>query len=204
MRVDAWDGTDCEPLRAVEADIARSQIAESQVTYSNEGSTGNFTDNLGRARQYEAVQKSSLDWLATVRGRIGYTFNNRLMIYGTGGVAFVRHNEERKQMIGARIGAGQTPPTITTDSFLENASLTRTGFVIGGGAEYDLGNSWSLKGEYLLARFGEKEFVFPNAKAGVMIASNRPYPITSTVTDGRKLLSKVDIPMIKVGLNYRF
>src|SRR4051794_24265696 len=32
-------------------------------------------------------QKRSLDWFATVRGRLGYAFD-RLLVYGTGGVAF--------------------------------------------------------------------------------------------------------------------
>ena len=76
--------------------------------------------------------------------------------------------------------------------------------MLGGGAEYWLGQSWSLTGEYLLARFDEAEFGFPNARAGVMIANSSGYPATSGAVNGRKLISKVDIPMLKVGVSYRF
>lgn len=94
--------------------------------------------------------------------------------------------------------------TTTVQSFTETASATRLGFAIGGGAEYALGNNWSLKGEYMLARFDEKEFTFPNARAGVMIANSSNYPVTASTVTGRRLLSEVDISMLKVGLNYRF
>ena len=30
------------------------------------------------------------------------------------------------------------------------------------------------------------------------------YPITSNVVNGRKVISKVDIPMLRVGVNYKF
>ena len=83
--------------------------------------------------------------------------------------------------------------------------MTRTGYVLGGGAEFALSDSWSLTGEYLLARFDEVAISFPKATAGVMIANNNGgYPATSDVVNGRKLISKVDIPMIKIGLSYRF
>lgn len=56
----------------------------------------------------------------------------------------------------------------------------------------------------MLARFDEKEFTFPNARAGVMIANSSNYPVTASTVTGRRLLSEVDISMLKVGLNYRF
>lgn len=99
----------------------------------------------------------------------------------------------------------RAPPRVTTvAAFTENASVMRTGFAVGGGAEYALSNAWSLKGEYLLAHFDEAELRFPSARAGVMIANGYNYPVTSNTVAGRRLLSKVDIPMVRVGLNYRF
>lgn len=144
-------------ILGIEADIARSEIGGSQVAFAAEGSTGPYGDNLNRLRQFEAVQKSQIEWLSTVRGRLGYGFNDRPMVYATGG-----------------------------------------------GAEYALSNSWSLKGEYLLARFNDAELQFQNARAGVMIANGFGYPVTSNTVTGRRLLSKVEIPMVKVGVNYKF
>lgn len=82
--------------------------------------------------------------------------------------------------------------------------MTRASYVLGGGGEFSLNESWSVSGEYLLARFDDTEFSFPSARTGVMIANGSGYPVTSNVVNGRKLISKVDIPMVKVGVNYRF
>jgi hemoglobin/transferrin/lactoferrin receptor protein len=151
------------------------------------------------------VEKSSIPWISTVRGRLGYGFSDRLMVYATGGVAFMRQNEERTQFVGAKSAAGLfSPVNMTVAAFTESASVTRTGFAIGGGAEFALGSAWSLKGEYMLARFGEAELSFANARAGVMITNGYGYPVTSNTVTGRKLLSKVDIPMVRLGLSYRF
>lgn len=191
-------------VAGVAADMAKSEISGSQVTFANEGSSLLNSSNMFYARAFEAVQKSSIDWVATVRGRLGYAFNDRLMLYVTGGAAFMRQNEERTQYVGARSIPGCCSPIDSSvTAFTENASLTRTGYVIGGGGEFALNNSWSLTGEYLLARFDEAEFSFPQARAGVMIA-NTTYPVTSSVVNGRKLISKIDIPMVRVGVNYRF
>ena len=193
-------------VAGVAADIAKSTISGSQVTFANEGSTSNSNTNLFYARAFEAVQKSSIDWIATVRGRLGYAFNDRFMLYATGGVAFMRQNEERTQHVGFKTNGGNADPVDSSvAAFTENASLTRTGYVFGGGGEFALSNSWSVNGEFLLARFDETAFSFPNARAGVMIPNwNNTYPVTSNTVNGRKLISKVDIPMLRVGVNYRF
>lgn len=192
-------------VAGVAADIAKSEISGSQVTFANEGSVNRDSSNLFYARAFEAVQKSSIDWIATVRGRLGYAFNDRFMLYATGGVAFMRQNEERTQHVGFKTNGGNADPVDSSiAAFTENASLTRTGYVVGGGGEFALSDSWSVNGEFLLARFGETAFSFPNAKAGVMIDNFYGYPVTSNTVNGRKLVSKVDIPMIKVGVSYRF
>ncbi len=192
-------------VAGIEADIAKSEISGSQVTYATEGSSGPYGDNLFRLRQYEAVQKSDIGWLSTVRGRLGYGFSDRLMVYATAGAAFLRQSEDRTQYVGAKSTPGAFSPVNTTvAAFTENASITRTGFAIGGGAEFALGRAWSLKGEYLLAHFDEAELKFTNARAGVMIPNGSGYPVTSDTVTGRRLISKVDIPMVRVGVNYRF
>ncbi|MFT4118239.1 TonB-dependent receptor domain-containing protein [Bradyrhizobium sp.] len=192
-------------VAGIAADFAKSEISGSQVTFANEGSTDNNSSNLFYDRAFEAVQKSSIDWIATVRGRLGYAFNDRLMLYVTGGAAFMRQNEERTQYVATRSIPGCCSAVDSSlVAFTENAALTRTGYVLGGGGEFSLNKSWSVTGEYLLARFDEAKFSFPQARAGVMVANSFGNPVTSTVVSGRQLLSKVDIPMLRVGLNYRF
>ena len=69
-----------------------------------------------------------LDWLGTTRARVGFvaTPDNRLMIYGTGGVAY---------------GGGSAHLSVfdaTNGFFFDSGShsATRAGWTIGGGVEY--------------------------------------------------------------------
>ena len=68
-------------------------------------------------------------WLATVRGRVGYAFD-RILLYGTAGAAF------------GNIQTGLNPPS-TFDSSVE------AGWTIGAGLEYAFAQNWTAKIEYL-------------------------------------------------------
>jgi len=68
-------------------------------------------------------------WLATVRGRVGYAFD-RILLYGTGGAAF------------GNIQTGLNPPS-TFDSSVE------AGWTVGAGLELAFAQNWSAKVEYL-------------------------------------------------------
>jgi outer membrane immunogenic protein len=73
------------------------------------------------------------NWLATVRGRVGYTFG-RFLPYITGGVAF-----------------GDVKTSITG---LGDAHDTRAGWTVGGGLEASIAGPWSAKIEYLYVDLG--------------------------------------------------
>ena len=102
--------------------------------------------------------KASLDWLGTTRGRVGFvvTPDNRLMIYGTGGVAY------------AGGSANFSVYDSTTGSLWSgNPSSSRVGWVLGGGVEYAFTNNWTVRGEYLYADLGSSSFnSIGNAAAG--------------------------------------
>jgi outer membrane immunogenic protein len=68
-------------------------------------------------------------WLATVRGRVGYAFD-RILLYGTGGAAF------------GNIQTGLNPPS-TFDSSVE------AGWTVGAGLEFAFAQNWTAKVEYL-------------------------------------------------------
>jgi outer membrane immunogenic protein len=101
--------------------------------------TGNPTDN------FTANAHQSLDWLGTVRGRVGFvaTPDNRLMIYGTGGFAY---------------GGGSFHANFCdfNANFCWGGSSnpTRVGWTIGGGLEYALTNNWIIGAEYLYYNLG--------------------------------------------------
>jgi outer membrane immunogenic protein len=93
--------------------------------------------------------KASLDWLGTTRGRVGFvvTPDNRLMIYGTGGVAY-GGGSANFSVFDANTGAFWTG----------NPSSSRVGWTAGGGVEYAWTNNWTIKAEYLYADLGKSNF----------------------------------------------
>ena len=81
---------------------------------------------------------TEIDWLATVRGRVGVTFD-RFMIFGTGGLAV----------------AGVESQIENTSAFQVDDTLV--GWTAGGGVEYAFSDQWSAKVEYLHVDLGETD-----------------------------------------------
>jgi outer membrane immunogenic protein len=122
--------------------------------------------------------ESKLDWLSTVRGRLGYTFD-RLMVYGTGGLAV---GEVRNAMT---IGMSGIYPTHNWSS-----RETQLGWTAGGGAEYALTQNISLKAEYLYYDLGDRR---------VVATDSASFPGNSLSYDFNNRGS-----VAKGGINYRF
>ena len=86
-----------------------------------------------------SVCNTKQDWLGSIRGRIGYAGIDRVLVYATGGVAFTRYSFAE------------------TALFLQNwGSSSRTGWTVGGGAEYALTNNWIVGLQYSYYDFGTK------------------------------------------------
>ena len=68
----------------------------------------------------------------TVRGRVGYVFNNNWLVYGTGGVAWSYDQITRTQLAGAALPLG-------TD---ESTFLWRLGWAAGAGIELPVAPNW--------------------------------------------------------------
>ena len=89
-------------------------------------------------------------WISTLRGRVGYAFNNGWLIYATGGGAWARFDVNEYNTAGTLVGAD---------------SHTMSGGTVGGGIEWMFAPRWSAKAEYLYVRFSNKDFL--NGFAGV-------------------------------------
>jgi outer membrane immunogenic protein len=74
-----------------------------------------------------------MDWLWTLRGRIGLDMNG-WMPYVTGGYAMA---------------------DVSADNGNSSGSATVSGWTVGGGLEVKLDRNWSFKGEYLYVDVGE-------------------------------------------------
>jgi outer membrane immunogenic protein len=82
--------------------------------------------------------------IGTVRGRLGYALD-RVLIYGTGGVAFV--DQHGKMTADCQVGgcASSGSRSLTSANF----STIKTGWVAGVGAEWMLSPNWIVRSEYL-------------------------------------------------------
>lgn len=126
-----------------------------------------------------------MDWLGTLRLRVGFlpTADNRLMIYGTGGLAY-----------GGGRNFGSVVANGTALSWYGADSPTKTGWTIGGGVEYAITNNISLRGEYLYYNLGNQtETAVPNAAAAATLPG--VYVTTKTQLDGS---------IFRIAANYKF
>ena len=119
----------------VEAEIDGAGINGSATTAAIGGAT--------------ATVESTLDWVGTVRGRLGYSFGSTLL-YGTGGVAF---------------GGVHNKATLTSNLKGYDSSTTATGYTAGAGVEYAFNQAWSAKAEYQYIDLGTETYDVSNAAA---------------------------------------
>jgi opacity protein-like surface antigen len=92
---------------------------------------------------FTTSQSQQLQSLGTIRGRLGFTPIDDVLLYATGGLAF---------------GETQTSTNLTFaggGSYLGAHSDTAVGWAAGGGVEYALGPQWSIGGEFLYYDLGE-------------------------------------------------
>ncbi|TDR90084.1 outer membrane protein [Enterovirga rhinocerotis] len=160
-----------------EADIqAVSPVRDSRTV--DETKFGRF---LTAATTIETRQR--YDYLGTVRGRIGYLVLPNLLVFATGGIAYAN----RQSITWLDRAATTATPS---------RSVVKTGYVVGGGVEYALGQNWSVKGEGLFYDLGKT-----HARATV----TSPDPFFGRLTVGQVLETSRDRGIIgRIGLNYRF
>jgi outer membrane immunogenic protein len=116
----------------------------------------------------------SSHWLGTLRARLGIA-SDRLLFFGTGGLAVAR--------VQLYDGVGFNTSSNSTDQ-------TRSGWVVGGGAEWAFSRQWSLKSEYLYVNLGTITFNSLNSS----IFGPTPGLFSH----------RIDEQIARVGLNYRF
>jgi len=155
-----WQGGIFGPriVLGIEADIQGSDINEN-IYFLPVGVTASRSSEV------------NVDYFGTVRGRLGYTFDNAL-VYATGGFAYGGVNY--------RVHNGVNTVIYTNDN------TTETGYAAGGGLEYKLNSSWSIKAEYQYISLGSFDLRDPIVPA----AHARD--------------AEVDFHTVRAGLNYSF
>jgi outer membrane immunogenic protein len=89
---------------------------------------------------------AQIDWLATIRGRIGYLVSPDFLVYATGGLA----------LTNLTVSNSYTDNWVFNGGAIGNSSVTSnaTGYAVGGGVEWGLGGRWTLRADYLRVGFG--------------------------------------------------
>jgi outer membrane immunogenic protein len=142
-----------------ESDFSFTDIRRSQTILTSVTNTG----------------EQKLPWFGTTRVRAGYTVQDNLLIYATGGLAN-GSVEAKFSAIGPSVGA------------VGSRHKTLWGWTVGGGLEYGMG-PWSAKIEYLHYDIGTLTFyTIDSVTPGALI----------------KASTKFDGDMVRVGVNYRF
>jgi outer membrane immunogenic protein len=135
---------------------------------------------------YTGTNETKQRWLGTVRGRAGYLFTPMLLGYVTGGWAY--GNVERS-WTGAF-------PTFTS-SWSGSGTDTLSGWTVGGGFEWALGNGFTIGAEYLYVRLDGGDSFLTTTQGGAC-ATGAPrctFNITGAdVTDN----------IVRVKVNYKF
>lgn len=121
-----------------------------------------------------------LEWLATLRGRLGVTATPELLLYVTGGLAV-----GQTKLSFSALGPGWAP----TLASVAVSDPIKAGWTIGAGAEWALAGSWSVKGEYLYYDLGSSDATVRYDYVGE----------TSTLTAHTNDNGHI----VRVGLNYK-
>jgi outer membrane immunogenic protein len=121
------------------------------------------------------IYTRNLNWIATVRGRIGFLSSPGLLWYGTGGLAYGQ----------TRFGSIAACSCSTEGNVASNIS---PGWTAGAGVEWRFAPAWSMKAEYLHVDLGTQTNT---------IAVNAPFvgTLTSSVRETDDI--------VRFGLNYK-
>lgn len=130
-------------VAGLEADVQGSGV---------DGGAGHWGSSIPFSLIYEGFLSLDPEWIASLRGRVGYAFNG-VLVYATAGIAAsdaelsyagIRHN-----------GATEGEP------FAYSESQTHLGFTVGAGVEVAFGENWSGRVEARYFDFGEETYDFP-------------------------------------------
>lgn len=136
--------------------------AEGDISWADIKATDSTTGGCSAG----APCTAKIDWLGTIRGRVGLAAD-RWLFYVTGGAAFA---DVKNSQLGL--------------SPLATATTTAAGWTVGGGIEAALWGNWSAKVEYLYVDIGQTDFC-PAAGCGVTVVSD--YTHLSIVRGGLNL-----------------
>jgi len=184
-------------VAGLEADIQGSGV-------NGEGSAGGAW-KTGTAAGASAVSQTAIDlrkdvdWLGTVRGRVGWLYSPTLLLYATGGLAYgnVSASANLWQGWSGVLGPAGLATTYSTGGASTFHSLN-TGYTVGGGVEWMIAPGWSLKAEYLYYNLGTVSFATNWANAGFLSTFGAASIFSTSHT------TTFDGHIVRAGVNHHF
>jgi outer membrane immunogenic protein len=177
--------------------IDRTWVFGIETDFQGSGERGSTTVCVSASCLAFVTSETKLRWFGTLRGRIGVLVDPRIMLYGTGGLAYGNFDLNYGSTLFGIAGAA-------------SVNTTRIGWTVGGGIEGALDNNWSIKAEYLYADYGRAGGAF----AGVSNTTSTtltdfPTPgfsqiIDTTTTLAGSASTRLTDHVFRVGINYRF
>jgi len=144
-----------------------------------------YVDPNGAINNFFPSETNRLDYLGTVRGRLGLAVD-RTLLYFTAGLAY-------GQVANTVVYCSCNFQTGNTPSY--DVESTRVGWVVGGGLEHALTPNWTVKGEALYAQLGSTTASWVSPPPG-----SQTFPANAVYN----LRLNTSVAVIRAGLNYKF
>ena len=159
-------------------------VAGIETDFSGSGMSGSQSVspillNSGGTFQGVVSAHENTNWYGTLRPRLGYAVQPRLLVYATGGLAY----GDVSYSANTNFGQGY-------NSYPASLSTTKVGWAVGGGVEYAVSKHCTVRLEYLHMDLGSE-----SVTAGP-VSPNPPY------TEGYTWNTTANI--FNVGVNYKF
>jgi len=140
----------------VVADIEELEGPNGTSSITNTGAVSGAADPT--ASTGTITSSKSLNYLGTVRGRVGWLVSDQILAFATGGFAY--GGASARTTVSETLGFNDTPPFGTSGGF----ARTKVGWTAGAGFEWMFMPQWSLSAEYLYYDLGSERYKLPRLK----------------------------------------
>ena len=161
------------------------------ISSRNNGGNAFNSVPFGGARQnVSATSSMRINYLGTLRGRLGIIVQPSTVVYATGGLAYGGVSAQTQETAVAN--NVPDPPAFGAGSI----STTRVGYTIGGGAEMFLNAKWSIKAEYIYYDLGSASY-----SLSPLVQADLGTPVTNTNATSS---TRFNGSIARAGVNYHF
>lgn len=185
----------------LETDFQGSSIGGSGSTLGlagGAGNTGHPAEDFLHLQSGVVNASAGVEWMGTVRGRIGFLATPTMLVFATGGFAYGNTYARVSSAgyhwhPGNEIAHPENPVTPSWDSI----SATRAGWTVGGGAEWMFMQNWSAKVEALYYDLGAQ-----SAHGQFSPLINPAAPGSIAIVNGATTTFNYEGVIARVGLNH--